>query len=97
MFALWSFFLLIAIQLLAINVWIWFPFWIAMLFIFMFERVFTVWKGGWRARLLALTIFPELFYDSYLDLIFLKGVLDIAFKRQAQWGNEAAVSEAVSA
>lgn len=96
-FALWSFFLLIAIQLLAINVWIWFPFWIAMLFIFMFERVFTVWNGGWRARLLALTIFPELFYDSYLDLIFLKGVLDIAFKRQAQWGNEAVASEAVSA
>ncbi|HLP23997.1 MAG TPA: glycosyltransferase family 2 protein [Microbacteriaceae bacterium] len=87
-FALWSFFVLITLQLLATDNWVWFPFWISMIGIFAAERVYTVWPGGWKARLLALAIIPELLYDSYIDLIFLKGVLDIAFKRDARWGHE---------
>ena len=87
-FALWSFFLLIFLQIVATDVWIWYPYWLTMGALFIIERVWSVWAGGWKARLLAFTLIPELLYDSYLDLIFLKGVLDIALKRNAQWGHE---------
>jgi len=48
-----------------------------------------VWHGGWAARLLAATLVIELVYDTFLDIVFLKGVIDIALKRNARWGNEA--------
>ncbi len=51
----------------------------------MVERVATVWKGGWRARLLALTLFPELFFDMFLNVVYLKGVADISLGRTASW------------
>ena len=88
-FALWSFFLLIVIQLLATDEWIWYPFWVIVGAIFMTERVVTVWKGGWQARGLAILLVPELLYDFFIDLIFLKGVAEIALRRNASWGTSA--------
>jgi cellulose synthase/poly-beta-1,6-N-acetylglucosamine synthase-like glycosyltransferase len=87
-FALWTFFLLIFLQVFSSDVWIWYPFWLLVGAVFILERVISVWGGGWKARLLAAVLIPELLYDTYLDIIFLKGALDIAFKRQAAWGNE---------
>jgi len=84
-FALTSYFVLILLMLLATDAWIWFPFWIGLGLVFMVERVVTVWRGGWKARLLAMTIFPELFFDFFLDLVFVKGVIDISLGRQAAW------------
>jgi hypothetical protein len=49
------------------------------------ERVITVWRGGWRARLLAVTLFPELMFAMFLNLVYVKGILDIAVRRQAGW------------
>ncbi len=45
----------------------------------------TVWKGGWRARLLAATLFPELGYAMFLNVVYVKGVLDISLGHQARW------------
>jgi cellulose synthase/poly-beta-1,6-N-acetylglucosamine synthase-like glycosyltransferase len=84
-FALTSYFLLLLIMLLATDGWVWFPFWLGIGSIFMVERVVTVWKGGWKARLLAMTLFPELFFDFFLDIVFVKGVLDISLGRDAAW------------
>jgi hypothetical protein len=53
--------------------------------IFMVERLVTVWRGGWAARLVALAIFPELFFDAFLQLAYVKGVLDISLGRTAGW------------
>lgn len=86
-FALWAFFLLIFIQVIAMTQWIWYPYWLIILVLFMIERVLTVWKGGWRARLVASLLLPELLYDSFQDIVFLKGVLDIALGRRAHWGH----------
>lgn len=83
--ALSAYFVLIVITLLAMDNWIWFPFWLGLGLIFTIERVVTVWKGGWRARLLAITLFPELFFDMYLNLVYVKGVVDISLGRQADW------------
>ncbi|QGN31577.1 glycosyltransferase family 2 protein [Microlunatus sp. Gsoil 973] len=83
--ALLAYFVLIIVQLLAAESWVWFPFWIVIGMIFMIERVVTAWGGGWRARVLGLLVFPELFYATFLNLVFLKGILDISLQRTAQW------------
>ncbi|WP_035764292.1 glycosyltransferase family 2 protein [Arthrobacter sp. H20] len=83
--ALSSYLLLISLALLSLENWIWFPFWLGIGALFMVERVVTVWKGGWRARVLAASLFPELFFDMVLNLIYVKGILDIAVGRQATW------------
>jgi cellulose synthase/poly-beta-1,6-N-acetylglucosamine synthase-like glycosyltransferase len=87
-FALGSFFLLIFLQVTSTDLWVWYPFWITILFIFMAERVVTVWTGGWRARALALLVVPELLFDAFQDVVFLKGIFDITTRRTAKWGHE---------
>jgi cellulose synthase/poly-beta-1,6-N-acetylglucosamine synthase-like glycosyltransferase len=83
--ALVGYALLIGITVLALDHWVWFPFWMGIGAVFTAERVVTVWKGGWRARLLAVTLLPELLYAAFLNVVFVKGVLDISLGRQASW------------
>ncbi|MEV5003809.1 glycosyltransferase family 2 protein [Nocardioides sp. LML1-1-1.1] len=83
--ALFSYMALMLIMMLAMDEWIWFTFWIGIGTIFTLERVVTVWAGGWRARLLAATLFPELGYSLFLDVVYLKGIIDISLNREAAW------------
>lgn len=83
--ALFTYFALILLMLLAMDTWVWFPFWLGIGVLFALERMITAWRGGWRARVVALLIFPELVYDCFLNLAFLKGVFEIAFGRRATW------------
>jgi cellulose synthase/poly-beta-1,6-N-acetylglucosamine synthase-like glycosyltransferase len=83
--ALSSYLLLIALMALAQDTWIWFPFWLGLGVLFSAERVITAWRGGWRARLLALTVFPELVFDMFLNVVYVKGIIDISLGRQASW------------
>jgi len=83
--ALFSYFALMLIMLVSMDTWVWFPFWMLLGALFAVERIVTVWHGGWRARIVAALVIPELVYDAFLDLAFLKGVADIAFARSADW------------
>ncbi|CAH0193510.1 Poly-beta-1,6-N-acetyl-D-glucosamine synthase [Arthrobacter sp. Bi26] len=83
--ALSAYLLLIFLMMFSLDVWIWFPFWLGLGGVFMIERVATVWKGGWRARILALTLFPELFFDMFLNVVYIKGIIDISLGRTANW------------
>ncbi len=83
--ALAAYFSLIILMVLATSTWVWFPFWIGIGLVFTVERVVTVWRGGWRSRLLGLSLFPELFYAMFLNVVYLKGVWDISLARQATW------------
>ena len=83
--ALSSYLLLILLMVLALDVWVWFPFWVALGLLFTAERVLTVWRGGWRARLLALSLFPELGFAMVLNVMYVKGILDISLGRKAGW------------
>jgi biofilm PGA synthesis N-glycosyltransferase PgaC len=87
-FALWTYFLLIGLQLVSSDTWVWYPFWILTALIFIAEKVWTVRKSNWKAKLLAATLFIELIYDTYLGIIFVKGVIDMALKRPAHWGDQ---------
>src|SRR4029078_2648944 len=85
--ALSSFWLLIIVTVLASDHWVWFPFWLGVGSLFVVDRVVSAWSGGWRARLLAVLLIPELLYDMYLDVVYLKGIFDITFARNASWGH----------
>ncbi|MFD1211261.1 glycosyltransferase [Arthrobacter sp. GCM10027362] len=83
--ALGSYLLFLFLTVSALDTWIWFPFWLELGAVFALERVVTVWRGGWRARLLALALFPELFFDMFLNAVYIKGIIDLSLGRQATW------------
>jgi len=85
--ALNAFAVLIFLTAVSLDQWIWFPFWLGLGGIFLLERVVTVWSGGWRSRLLAVTLVPELLFDMYLNIVYVKGIIDITFGRQATWSH----------
>ena len=85
--ALSSFWLLIITTALATDRWVWFPFWLGVGSVFVIDRVVSAWSGGWKARLLAVLLFPELIFDMFLDLVYIKGIFDISFARNATWGH----------
>jgi cellulose synthase/poly-beta-1,6-N-acetylglucosamine synthase-like glycosyltransferase len=85
--ALGAYLALILLMVLATDTWVWFPFWIGIGLVFTLERVVTVWRGGWRARLLGLTLFPELFYAMFLNAVYVKGAGDLSLARQATWNH----------
>lgn len=85
--ALNSFLFLMLITVLSVDTWIWFPFWLVVGAIFIVERVLTTWRGGWKARILAALILPELLYDVFLQIVFIKCLIDITFARRARWGH----------
>ncbi len=83
--ALGGYIALIVLTVLSVSSWVWFPFWMGLGVVFAVERVVTVWAGGWRARLLAVLLLPELVFATFLDVVYLKGVVDILFGRRAGW------------
>ena len=83
--ALASYAALVTVTLLSLDVWVWYPFWMGAGLVFVVERLVGVWAGGRDARLLGLALLPELFYAAFLDVVYVKGVLDIAFQREARW------------
>jgi glycosyltransferase involved in cell wall biosynthesis len=85
--ALYAYVTMMFLLLVSFDTWVWFPFWLGIGLVFVIERVVTVWHGGWRARLLAATLFPELGYDMVLDAVFVKSIVDITLNRTRSWGH----------
>lgn len=83
--ALSVYLVLIVVMALALAEVVVFPFWMGLGVVFTLERVVTVWRGGWAARLLAVTLFPELIFAMYLNAVYLKGVLDLTLRHRATW------------
>ena len=85
--ALTAYLTLLVVFALSIDEWVWFTFWLVIGLVFVAERVITVWQGGWKARILAALVLPELIYDLFIDVVFVKGVIDMAFGRSATWSH----------
>jgi cellulose synthase/poly-beta-1,6-N-acetylglucosamine synthase-like glycosyltransferase len=83
--ALSSFMLMMLVMALALDHWVWFPFWMGLGAVFIAERLVTAWSAGVRGRLLAIPLLPELMFDLFLDAVYIKGVVDISFGRTATW------------
>lgn len=69
------------ITAISVNTWIWFPFWLAIGLLFAIERVITAGPAGWRGRLLAAALLPELCYDLFLQAVFVQSIFAIALHR----------------
>ncbi len=91
--ALSTFWLFILVTALVTDQWVWYPFWICVGSLFVADRVVSAWRGGWKARLLAGLLIPELLYDVYLDVVYVKGIFDITFARDTKWGHVAHASQ----
>ena len=85
--ALYCYLFLMTVTFLAADQLVLFVFWCALGAIFVAERVATVWQGGWRGRVLAALILPELLYAAFLQAVFVRGLFDIATARRASWGH----------
>ena len=80
-----SYLVLMTVSLLAADSIRWSPFWIAIGMIFVVERLVTVWRAGWRGRVLAAPMFPELAYAVYLQACFVTSIGQILRGRKADW------------
>lgn len=60
-------------------------FWTLIGVIFAVERVVTVWEAGPRARLTAALIVPEMVYDLFLQLIFLRAIAQRLSRSTPEW------------
>jgi cellulose synthase/poly-beta-1,6-N-acetylglucosamine synthase-like glycosyltransferase len=70
-------------------------FWVVIGALFAVERTVTVWEGGWRARLIAVTVGIELAYSIFLQAVYVKSLIDIIIGRSKSW-NAAKVTRSVS-
>ena len=62
-------------------------FWIFILFLFVFERVFTVWKLGWKARFVACLLIPELFYSYILQISYVAALIQFLKRSNGTWNH----------
>jgi poly-beta-1,6-N-acetyl-D-glucosamine synthase len=83
--ALNSYLLLVGLIVFATHSLHFQPFWTLIGFIFVVERVVTVWRAGWRGRLVALPLVIEIGYDLVLQAVYVKSLFDIASGRRSGW------------
>lgn len=62
-----------------------YPFWLAIGSIFIVERVLTVWRVGWKARITALLMFPELIYAIILQFSFIAAWIHFIRGKKGVW------------
>jgi cellulose synthase/poly-beta-1,6-N-acetylglucosamine synthase-like glycosyltransferase len=83
--ALMSYLALSALAVFTFGVFVLVVFWVIVGGLFLIERTVTVWSGGWRARLLAMPLVVELVYAAFLQLVYLKSLIDIVLGRSKRW------------
>ncbi len=59
--------------------------WLAVGMIFVFERIVTVWKGGFKSLVITVPLVIEFGYDIFLQAVIIRSNFDIAFGRKADW------------
>ncbi|MFE5140350.1 glycosyltransferase family 2 protein [Streptomyces fagopyri] len=61
------------------------PFWTALGVVFVVEKVVSVWRGGWRARLIACVLVIELAYDLFQHAVYFRALIDLMLRREEHW------------
>jgi len=80
------FYLTVLIYTLVANGSIAWPlFWIAVTAFVVFERTWSVRRGGWRAVGLSALVLPEATYDVFLHSVYLKAAVDTATGARETW------------
>ncbi len=63
--------------------WSWF--WVGVGGLIALERVWAVRKGGWKPLLIAATLLPEIIYDQFLHVVYVKSGTDIVTNARERW------------
>lgn len=63
------------------------PFWTVVAVAFSIERGVTVWKVGWRGRLIAFSLVPEVVYSLFLQVCFIRGLIGMMVSEEMSWGH----------
>lgn len=63
------------------------PLWMVVGLIFVAERVVTVWDVGWKARLVAATVIPELLYAFILQFAHISAIWQFVRKNNGTWNH----------
>jgi poly-beta-1,6-N-acetyl-D-glucosamine synthase len=86
--ALFGLFVAITVIDSALGLIRWSPWWSLVSLLFLAERVVTVWRiGTWRGRRLALSLLPEIGYDLFLQLTFVRAAIHILRRSEAHWAH----------
>jgi biofilm PGA synthesis N-glycosyltransferase PgaC len=70
-----------------IGQWALLPFWIAVAAMFSLERGLTAWDTGWRGRVVAFSLVPEIVYDLFLQACFVRALSGMVTSRDLAWGH----------
>ena len=92
--ALASYLIVTFVSYLAYGMFVVVVFWAVLGALFAVERTVTVWRGGWKARLIAVPLVIELVYATYLQLVYVKSLVDIALGRSKHWNAATVQSKA---
>lgn len=68
--------------------WVLNPFWLGIGVLFVVERVVTVWRAGWRNRLVAVLILPELVYDGIQHAVYVTCLLAALRGTRQKWSTD---------
>ncbi len=63
--------------------WSWL--WLGVGGLIVLERVWSVRKGGWKPLLIAATLLPEIIYDQFLHVVYVKSGTDIVTNARERW------------
>jgi biofilm PGA synthesis N-glycosyltransferase PgaC len=61
------------------------PFWTSIGLLFVFEKVETVRRDGWRSAVLAALLVPELIYDMFQHAVYFRSLFDLVRRREERW------------
>lgn len=70
----------------------WSPWWLTIGAIFWAEKVVTAWAAGPRGRMLAALMIPELAYDLFLQVTFIRALAQAARRREAVWHHDTSIT-----
>ncbi len=62
------------------------PLWVLVAFVYIVEQTWSVRRGGWRAVLMSLAIFPELFLNLFLDVVYAFAFSGALWGTSETWG-----------
>ena len=72
---------------IVVGQWTLLPFWVAVTVMFSLERGLTAWPAGWRGRVVAFSLAPEIAYSLFLQACFLRALSGMITSRDIAWGH----------
>mgnify|MGYP002279343343 CR=1 FL=1 len=63
------------------------PFWVLVTLAFSIERGLSAWQTGWKGRLLAFSLVPEIVYSLVLQACFLRALTAMMASQSTVWGH----------